>query len=59
MVLAIISASLAAVMFSVSMPGIFIGRGERHPQEEVSHQYTSLCSVLAQLSVLSKIVSLC
>jgi len=31
MVLAIISASLAGVMFCVSMPGVFIGGGEEQP----------------------------
>jgi len=31
MVLAIISASLAGLMFCVSMPGIFVGGGEDRP----------------------------
>ena len=34
--LAIISASLAGVMFCVSMPGIFVGGGEDQPPS-VSH----------------------
>ena len=37
MVLAIISACLAGALFSVAMPGIFIGGGDEHP-ETVSHR---------------------
>jgi len=38
MVLAIISACFAAVMFCVSMPGVFIGRGEEYyGDDEVGH----------------------
>jgi len=35
MVLAIISASLAAIMFCISMPGIFVGGGDENPQVKV------------------------
>jgi len=50
MVLAIISASLSAVMFSMSMPGIFIGRGDEYPSDDrVSYCITTLHSMLVDL----------